>query len=74
MHNHKRKMVAPIVVTVIVILYYIVYFGFLMWLLSGIWRIALGVLPMVFSAVTVKVCIERICEIRKGEEDDLSKY
>lgn len=69
-----KKMIAPIVVTVLIVLYYVVYFGFLMSLLEGVWKYALGILPLAFSAVTVKVCIERIYEIRTGEEDDLSKY
>ncbi len=74
MKFHHKKMIAPIVVSVIMILYYVVYFGFLFTLLDGIWKVVLGFIPLVFSAVTVKVCIERINEIRKGEEDDLSKY
>ena len=74
MDPHKKKMIAPIVVTVILVLYYVVYFGFLISLLDGIWRYILGLLPIVFSAVMVKVCIERIHEIKKGEEDDLSQY
>ena len=74
MKSHKRKMIAPIVISVIVILYYVVYFGFLIALLDGIWKYALGIIPLVLSAVTVKVCIERINEIKKGEEDDISKY
>ena len=74
MHLHKKKMVAPVVVTVLMVLYYAVYFGFLITLVSGVWKILLGVIPLVFSAVMVKVCIERINEIKKGEEDDLSKY
>ena len=74
MKSHKRKMIAPIVVTVIMILYFVIYFGFLIGLLKGFWRIILAVIPFGFSAVTVKVCIERINEIKKGEEDDISKY
>ncbi len=74
MKLHKKKMLAPIIVAVIMILYYVVYFGFLITLLNGIWRYALGIIPIVFSAVMVKVCIERINEIKKGEEDDISKY
>jgi hypothetical protein len=74
MNNHKKKMVAPIVVTVIMALYYIVYFGFLITLLGGVWKWILGIFPLAFTAVTVKVCIERINEIKKGEEDDISKY
>ena len=74
MNSHRKKMIAPIVVSVLMILYYVVYFGFLITLLPGIWKYALGVLPLAFSVLIVKVCIERINEIRKGEEDDISKY
>ena len=74
MKSHKQKMIAPIVVAILMILYFIVYFGFLITLLSGIWKIALGVLPVAFSLVMIKVCIERIREIKKGEEDDISQY
>ena len=74
MNSHRRKMIAPIVISVIMILYYVVYFGFLITLLPGIWKYALGILPLALSVLTVKVCIERINEIKKGEEDDISKY
>ncbi len=74
MKLHRKKMIAPIVVCVLVLLYYVVYFGVLIALLDGIWRVALGLIPLLLSAVTVKVCIERIREIKKGEEDDLSQY
>ena len=74
MKSHFKKMIAPIVVTVIMALYYIVYFGFLIWFLEGVWKYALGIVPLALIAVTVRVCIERIKEIKKGEEDDLSKY
>ncbi len=69
-----KKAVAPIIVTVVMVLYYIVYFGFLISLLEGIWKYALGIIPLAFSLLMVKVCIERINEIKKGEENDLSKY
>ena len=72
--QHKKKMAAPIIVTVIMVLYYALYFGFLMSLINGFWKYALGIFPLIFAAVTIKVCIERIQEIRKGEEDDLSQY
>ena len=74
MGQNKKKMVAPILVTVLMIAYYIIYFGFLITLVSGIWKYALGIIPLVFSIVMVKVCIERIKEIKKGEENDLSQY
>ncbi|MBE6638983.1 MAG: hypothetical protein E7616_05970 [Ruminococcaceae bacterium] len=74
MRSHRRKMIAPIVISVIVIVYYVVYFGFLIALLDGIWKYALGIFPLILSAVMAKVCIERIHEIKKGEEDDIGKY
>ena len=74
MKNKKKQFIAPVLVTVLMVLYYVVYFGFLMSLLSGFVKYALGILPLAFSAVMVKVCIERIQEIKKGEEDDLSQY
>ena len=74
MDLHKKKMIAPIVVSVLIILYYIIYFGFLISLLDGAFKYALGIIPILFSIVMVKVCIERIKEIKGGEEDDISKY
>ena len=69
-----KKLIAPIIVTILMVLYYVVYFGFLISLLEGVWKYALGIIPLAFSTVMIKVCIERINEIKKGEEDDLSKY
>ena len=74
MDPKKQKMIAPIVVTAIMLVYYGVYFGFLISVVEGVWKLLLGILPPAFGAVTVKVCIDRIKEIRKGEEDDLSQY
>ena len=74
LNSHKKKMIAPIIITVIMILYYIAYFGFLISLLGGFWKYVLGIIPLVFSGIMIFVCIERINEIKKGEEDDISKY
>ena len=74
MKEQQKKLIAPIIVTAIMVLYYIAYFGFLISLIDGIWKWLLGIIPLALSAVMLKVCIERINEIKKGEEDDLSKY
>ena len=74
MKVNKKKYIAPIVVTVLMVAYYVVYFGFLIALLPGVWKYVLGLLPLALSVVMVRVCIERIHEIKKGEEDDLSQY
>ena len=69
-----KRFTAPIVVTVLMVIYYIVYFGFLISLIDSGWKYALGIAPIAFSALMIKVCIERINEIKKGEEDDISNY
>lgn len=74
MKSRRSKMAAPIIVSAIMILYYIVYFGFILSLVDGIWKYMLGVIPIAFCGVTIGVCIERIKEIKKGEEDDIGKY
>ena len=74
MNQQKKKLVVPIVVTVIVIVYFVFYFGFLIALLPGVWKYLLAIFPILFAAVTIMVCLERIREIKKGEEDDLSQY
>ena len=74
MKEHKRKMTAPIIVCGILILYYAVYLGLLLSILPGVWKYLLGLVPLALIPATVAVCIERINEIKKGEEDDISKY
>ena len=74
MNKHGKKMIAPIIITVITVLYYVIYFGFVIALLDGLGKLLLGLLPLLLSAIMIAVCIERIKEIKKGEEDDISKY
>ena len=74
MNKHGKKMIAPIIITVITVLCYVIYFGFVIALLDGLGKLLLGLLPLLLSAIMIAVCIERIKEIKKGEEDDLSKY
>jgi hypothetical protein len=74
MNSHRRKMVAPIVIAVLVVLYYFLYFGILISFLDGMWKYLLGVIPLALSLVMIFVCKQRINEIKGGEEDDLSQY
>ena len=46
-------MIAPIIISVIVIAYYAVYFGFLIAVLDGVWKYLLGIIPLVLSAVMI---------------------
>ena len=70
----KKGMIAPVIITVLLIVYYIAYFGLMISLLEGALKYLLGILPLLFSGVMIKVCLERLKEIKEGNEDDLSKY
>ena len=73
--NHMKKMIAPIIVGVIILMIYIgyfcvAYFGGFPWYVLLI----VGLILLAATCVVVYVVVERIKEIRSGEEDDLSKY
>ncbi|MCH5269367.1 MAG: hypothetical protein J1E83_01330 [Lachnospiraceae bacterium] len=74
MKEHRNKMIAPIIITVLFVLYYIFYFTIVMTFPFGIWTFFLGIIPIALAVVMICVCIQRIKEIKEGEEDDLSKY
>ena len=74
LHPHIKKMIPPIVVTVLLVLYYLAYFVLLLEMVEGVWKYLLGILPLALAAMIIYVCIQRIFEIKKGEEDDLSQY
>ncbi len=73
--SHGKKMIAPVVITVLLLAYLIVYFVFLVHIpeigpfsiLFALPLPALGI-GMVYALIT------RIKEIRSGEEDDLGNY
>ena len=67
-------MIAPVIITVLLIVYYVAYFGLMISLLDGALKYLLGILPLFFSGVMIKVCLERLKEIKEGNEDDLSQY
>lgn len=74
--NHGKKMIAPIVVAVIIIAYY-VGIAVLFATVTGIpviFRVLMIVIPLILAAVMFGVLISRIKEIQGGEEDDLSQY
>ena len=70
----SKGFIAPIVITVILLLYFVVYFGFLIAVLPSVWKYVLLLLQIAFAGVLVYVCIQRIKVIRSGVEDDLGKY
>ena len=73
--NQKRYAV-PIIITLILLLYFIVYFRVLIAILPKDWKYVLFIFPLSLAVIglLIYVCIDRIKEIRSGEEDDLGKY
>ena len=74
MDNKKKKMVAPIIITILFVLYLVIYCAVIINTVRGIMNILLGVVPLALAAIMIYVCIQRINEIKGGDEDDLSKY
>lgn len=75
MDNHGKKMIAPIVISVIVILYFAVYFFFLTTLLENrALKLLLIAVPVLIAVTMICICVQRIREIKGGEEDDLGQY
>ena len=74
MNEHGKKMIAPIIITILSVLYYAFYFTIIIALPVGIWKLFLGIIPVVLAVIMIYVCVQRIKEIEEGEEDDLSKY
>lgn len=75
MNRRGRKMIAPIIISVLFVLYFL---G-----LAAVWAILempilvkmlFVIVPLGLAGVMIGVVISRIKEIRSGEEDDLSKY
>ena len=74
--KHLKKMIAPILITVISLAYLIV-FGVIFITVPGLpllLSVTGGILWLFLAGVSIFVFVERIKEIRSGEEDDLSQY
>lgn len=74
MGDHKKKMIAPVIITILVVAYFAIYFTAIIHLVEGPAKYLLAILPPVMIYAMIKMCIERINEIKEGETDDLSKY
>ena len=70
-----KKMIAPIIITVLLGIYLIVYAVALVTTLPELWmKLLTGLIPLALFGASIYNLYERIQEIRSGEEDDLSKY
>ncbi|MBR4950188.1 MAG: hypothetical protein IKZ25_05365 [Clostridia bacterium] len=70
-----KKMIAPIIIAILTILGLLAYCGILFLAPMGLGiKILIGIIYFALCGVAIFVLVERIKEIRSGEEDDLSKY
>jgi len=75
LNDHKKKMIAPIVITVVFLLYLVFYGRFLLTAAEFSPVMLLAAIPLAALGIgMIQVLKERINEIRSGEEDDLSNY
>ena len=74
--NHWKKMIAPIVVALVITLYYIGIVVFFVKIpgIPTLIKVLMVVIPLALAVVMIGVLISRIKEIKGGEEDDLSQY
>ena len=74
--NHWKKMIAPIVVALVITLYYIGIAVFFVKIpgIPTLIKELMVVIPLALAVVMTGVLISRIKEIKGGEEDDLSQY
>ena len=75
MKNHRKKMIAPIVITALFLIYVIGYAVLLMTVTEYnplVWLLAIPLAML--GAGMVCVLVSRIREIKGGEEDDLNNY
>ena len=75
MDNHGKKMIAPVVVVLCIMLYYAIgIYTLIKTDISNIIKIIAVILSILITVVLIKVLAERVKEIKEGEEDDLGKY
>jgi uncharacterized protein (DUF983 family) len=75
MTEHNKKIIAPVVVVICIILYYCIGVHLLIqFTIPTIIKIAALVFSVFITIICIAVLIERIKEIKQGEADDLGKY
>lgn len=75
MKNSNKKIFAPIIITILLIIYFGIFVITCFYIsVPIVWKIIGSLIPLTLISVSIYVLMERIKEIRSGEEDDLSKY
>ena len=73
--EHKKKMAAPIIITILFLLYLIAYGTAIAFVIGWGPIMLLYAVPLIALGIGMVIVLRsRIKEIRSGEEDDLSNY
>nr|WP_312576240.1 hypothetical protein [Sedimentibacter sp.] len=75
MKGSNKKLIAPIIITILLVIYLGTFIVTCFYVsVPVIGKIIGSLIPIALICVSIYVLVERIKEIRSGEEDDLSKY
>ena len=75
MPDHRKKMVAPVVITVLFMLFLLVYVIMIAAAMIAVPFMLLLAIPLIaLGTAMIVVLRDRLNEIKGGEEDDLSQY
>lgn len=76
MKNQTKKLIAPIIITILLVCYFVFYIwiGLFTKDMPLIMKVLLLVVPIGLIGLSIYMLVERIKEIKDGEEDDISKY
>lgn len=75
MGKHGKKLIAPVVITSVMVLVFLVYLMICLFIPLPLFSKLIGVLVCFgLIGVSIYVLVQRIHEVRSGEEDDLSQY
>jgi len=75
MHPHTKKMIAPIIIVFLNVAYYAAFGVFFVKFGTPLIFKLIGIIvPAAVSGAFIWLLIQRINEIKGGEEDDLGKY
>lgn len=76
MKKQTKKLIAPIMITILIVCYFILYISVTLYLneMPKFASLLFIIIPILLAILSVYMLFERVKEIRGGEEDDLSKY
>ncbi len=74
--EHWKKLIAPLLIAALIAAHSLIISALCLFLpgIPMIIKFLIATVPIALASVTIYVLLERIEEIRSGEEDDLSQY